>query len=164
MKVSFKRIRNQLCFNFSLLLCPLSIDAETAVNESHNDVLLAKVSACFTSGKFHQTKKLEAIEKPIQSEGMFIFSCEHGLIWHTQSPILETIIYSKTGDHFRITEDKTAERLKGRIHSRLSSLLINLIGNDKKYISKLFETETTKNSLELTPKKRQLKKFIQSIS
>ncbi len=163
MSKRFVAVSSCLCCML-LLSINTSLGSAKTLENSEHVFAEAEDIPCFTSGKYRQEKKLAFVEKPLVSTGSFIFSCEHGLIWHTRSPVIETIIYSKAGKNFKIIEKEKAESLNGHLHRHLSKLLVGMIGKNSTYISKNFTTKVVDESTELTPKKNRLKKFIQSIN
>lgn len=119
-------------------------------------------ASCYHSGHYAQEKKLDGINQPLESQGDFIFSCQHGLIWHTQSPVIETAIYTARGKHFLIADEQITP-LDNRIHKALGTLLNHLMGGDTQYLLRNFTLEEQDKSLQLTPKHKRLKRAVQRI-
>lgn len=119
-------------------------------------------TSCYHSGAYRQEKKLDGINQPLESQGNFIFSCQHGLIWHTQSPVTETAVYTARGKHFLVV-DEQASPLDNRVHKALGTLLNHLMGGDTQYLLRNFTIEEKAHSLQLTPKHKRLKRAVQGI-
>ncbi|MFL0798863.1 MAG: hypothetical protein K6L80_00320 [Agarilytica sp.] len=118
---------------------------------------------CYASGTYAQSKTLEGIKSPLNSSGRFIFSCKAGLIWGTESPISETLIYTSNGKQFTIDDDH-AKPINNRAHQHIGKLLNGIIGGNAQYLKKYFTESTSSNNTVLTPKNRRMKKFISSIT
>ncbi len=130
---------------------------------------------CYHAGEYQQHKILAGIDKPLITDGSFAFNCNQGLIWHTQSPITETIIYKAQGDHVMMRADGSTQILDGRAQRALGKILNNLIGGNGDYLQQTFTIVESDNSnkkedgkkassLELTPKKKQMQKFLNSLN
>lgn len=119
---------------------------------------------CYHSGHYHQSERVAGLPKPLITTGSFVFDCHHGLIWHTQTPIVETIIYRRSGDALLIAQQGEQTRLEGRLHKSIGTLLNNLIGGNSDYLVKNFTLQSASNGVTLTPKKRRLQKFLQQVN
>lgn len=120
-------------------------------------------SGCHHAGQYRQEKTLAGLEQALITEGSFVYSCELGLIWHTATPVTETIIYKITAEHFLLSEDNILNPLDGRVHQALGTLLNHLVGGDTVYLQRHFQITVADNALRLNPKQKRLKKFIQYI-
>lgn len=121
-------------------------------------------SGCHHSGQYLQHKTLTGLAHPLVTQGMFIYACDHGLVWHTAAPITETAIYKISGQHYLLSESDELVPMKGRVHQSLGTLLNHLIGGDSAYLERHFHAAAETDHLRLTPKNKRLKKFIQYIS
>lgn len=129
---------------------------------------------CYHAGEYQQHKTLVGMDKPLITDGSFAFNCNQGLIWHTQSPITETIIYKAQGDHVIMRADGSAQVLDSRAQRALGKILNNLIGGNSDYLQQTFsileknsaekDSKDKENSIELTPKNKQMQKFLHSLS
>ena len=119
---------------------------------------------CYHSGQYQQNKTLKDMTKPLVTEGSFAFNCNYGLIWHTQLPIVETAIYKTQGDYFILAKDTAPKKLDNRIYRALGKLLNNLIGGNNEYLQQNFTIDERVNSVVLTPKNKQMKKFLQTLT
>lgn len=120
---------------------------------------------CYFSGRFVQNRKVESIPASLESQGNFLFSCEHGLIWHTGLPTRETVIYTNGKKHFQVDSDGRIEPLKGRLHDNMALLLNGLMGADVNYLEKYFSFGTIEpDNVELQPKKKNMRKFIEQLN
>ena len=129
---------------------------------------------CYHAGEYQQHKTLAGMDKPLITDGSFAFNCNQGLIWHTQSPITETIIYKAQGDHLMVRAAGSTQVLDSRAQRALGKILNNLIGGNSDYLQQTFsivekssleKAGTEKeDSVELTPKNKQMQKFLHSLS
>lgn len=149
-----------LCLLLALNLLSSSATASDATAKTLEDYL---PSGCHHSGNYLQQKIIPDLAQPLETQGTFIYTCDHGLIWHTQSPIIETAIYKVSGRHFLATEDAAPSPMTGRVHQSLGTLLNHLIGGDASYLQRHFHATAQSEQLQLTPKSKRLKRFIQHI-
>ncbi|RYZ90844.1 MAG: hypothetical protein EOO68_24310 [Moraxellaceae bacterium] len=119
---------------------------------------------CYHAGQYEQQKHLAGVAKPLITQGSFAFNCHQGLIWHTQSPIIETIVYKTQGDHFILRADNNAQVLDSRVHRALGKILNNLIGGNSDYLQQTFTILEQPDGLVLTPKNKQMQKFLHSLN
>ncbi len=125
---------------------------------------------CQYHGKFQQTRTLEALPNPLQSSGVFLFDCDAGIIWHTDTPVISSVIYTNQKQHFRISANTQGKLLKGLVHANMSSMLQALMGGDVTHLTKIFTVELIANpetdaaeELKLLPKSAALKRHLQEI-
>jgi hypothetical protein len=138
--------------------------SSAAVN-ADDTVLLANYlpSGCYHSGQYRQEKVIAGLDQALVTQGVFIYSCDEGLIWHTESPVTETTIYKISGNFFVLNETDDLNPLEGRIHQALGTLLNRLVGGDVTYLQRQFTVATEAESLRLVPKQKRLRKFIRAI-
>lgn len=147
-----------LAFFLLLFTAPITALADTTQLHSYLP------EGCYHAGEYEQQKTLVGIDKPLVTQGSFAFNCNQGLIWHTQSPITETIIYKIQGEHFMLRADGSTQVLDSRVQRALGKLLTHLIGGNSGYLQETFTLIETENSVELTPKNKQMQKFLHSLS
>jgi hypothetical protein len=155
---------------FFISTAPLTAWANTTTLSSYLP------EGCYHAGEYQQHKTLAGMDNPLITDGSFVFNCNQGLIWHTQSPITETIIYKAQGDHFMVRADGGTQVLDSRAQRALGKILNNLIGGNSDYLQQTFsitEKETSdekgtnnekESSVELIPKNKQMQKFLHSLS
>ena len=124
---------------------------------------------CYVSARVEQHKTVTALARPLHSEGKLFYSCDHGLVWHTASPIVETLLYSNGKAHYRAVNHASPELLKDRLHRQLGTMLMAIIGGDQAYIDQHFavleHNDTDGNNYTLfEPKKKAFKRRMNSIS
>lgn len=117
---------------------------------------------CYSSGQFTQTRRQRGVAKPLLSYGAFVFSCDKGLIWHTQGPLQETLIYPLEGEVLTIIDGTTAP-LDSRLQARIGKILNQLIGGQTDYIEKQFAVRTMTDKAVLRPKRKPLSKFLKAV-
>jgi hypothetical protein len=120
--------------------------------------------SCYYAGQYQQQKMLNGLDKPLLSEGSFVFNCKQGLIWHTQSPIVETIVYKTKGKPYILHENMSEQVLGSKIHQSLGNILNNLMGGNSAYLQQTFTFIENQHGLVLIPKKQQMKNFLTSLS
>jgi len=131
------------------------------------DTALASLlpKSCELAGEFSQQKQVADLPKSLDSTGRFIFSCQQGLIWITQEPFRETLVYRKDGQHSVIIPGAEVEPLKGRIHRELGKILNNLIGADVDYLNAHFQLGPSQSPTQLLiPKNKRLRNYIAGIT
>ncbi|MBX2867279.1 MAG: outer-membrane lipoprotein carrier protein LolA [Acidiferrobacterales bacterium] len=113
-----------------LLLFLLTISACSSVllaAESLQDWL---PKSCQYHGEFEQNRVLEELPAPLRSTGRFLFDCRAGVIWHTETPVKNTTIYTSEDLNFRFDREGSVSALKGLVHRGMSTSLRALMGGD----------------------------------
>ena len=160
--------RKKLSHYFYLLLLFVSLPAFS----QNADIASYLPSGCYHAGQYEQKKTVEGIDKDLNTKGTFLFNCDQGLIWNTNNPINETLIYKIQGNHSIINADGSVKTLEGRIHRELGKLLNNLIGGNAEYLHQNFTSmpfsidhidKEPEKGLELTPKSKQMQKFLRGL-
>lgn len=128
--------------------------------------LMPKV--CNFSGEFSQSKQIKTLPVPLVSSGEFIYSCDLGLIWKTQKPIVESLVFTNQKLHFLVPEKLSVENLEGVQHDFLANLLLGLMAGNTEFISKEFEIDVSEKKgdviqLTLQPKNKMVKRAIHSV-
>lgn len=125
---------------------------------------------CQYHGKFEQTRTLEILPNPLQSSGVFLFDCQAGVIWRTDSPVTNAVIYTNQKRHFRVGSNNQVKQLKGVVHTNMSSMLQALMGGDVSHLTKNFTTQLITNqetagvdNLILSPASTSIKRHLQEI-
>jgi len=148
------------CFIFALFASNAQATEPTLTPTS----VLPK-SPCSFAGDFTQSKTITGLDKALESAGSFYYHCQDGVIWSTHSPIKETLIFSRSGDHAKVIEQRVS-KLKGRQSKLLGKLLNSMMGGNQTEIEQQFELHNITNSsteFELLPKKKSLKRAIKKI-
>lgn len=123
----------------------LILSSNTAFAQNSVKSLPLPEQACSFSGSFTQTKQIDGLSEPLISDGVFYYHCEEGVIWKTQNPILQTLVFRQNGKAFRVQDDE-AKPLAGAPTKLLGRLLNSLLGGDSDELFKLFEISNTANS------------------
>ncbi len=118
---------------------------------------------CYQTGEFEQQKPLGRTDKLLTTKGRFAFACDKGLVWHVESPLIETTLFQSSGRQWIQSADGNMQELNGTIHQHLGKILNQLIGGNQAYLNKNFVAVHKDNQLELTPRQRRMKKFLRSI-
>lgn len=119
--------------------------------------------SCYQTGEFQQQKPLANTSKLLTTHGRYAFACDKGLVWHTESPLMETTLYQLNGRAWIKSADQPMQPLSGKIHQHLGKILNQLIGGNQVYLQKHFVISQADNILTLTPRKSRMKKFLQAI-
>jgi len=128
---------------------------------------------CLFTGQFRQKRVIPSLPVPLVSQGRFFYSCHAGLIWHTDSPIVETLVYTSTGQQFEIRPDEQPKQLKSRLHGYLSIFLLRLMAADTEYLYENFTVDLLAptalgdhlmGSLVLVPRRKMVKRALKKIT
>ena len=153
-----------LSFTYSLLFFGSSLSADALDNNLEKSTFSLHQEYCQFSGSFEQVKQLEGVDQGIVSNGVFFHHCDKGVIWSTTQPLIETLVMRRDGKGFVIT-DHEEQQLESRQGKFLSSLLNSLMSGDQNTIEKQFELRISDiGIIQLTPRKRSLKRAIKSIT
>jgi len=150
----------------------VALSTQISAKETH----IETPSSCTFYGDFQQSKSLRGLEKPIESSGVFFYSCVHGVIWKTLLPIEESLVLNKDGNNSKV-ENGQVTQLKSRQGKMLGLLINGLIGANTDFIDKNFDVvpgnaETTmpelqnklnQQSIVLSPKSRRLQRGLTRI-
>ena len=143
---------------FLIFAAPQAVWANTTTLSSYLP------EGCYHAGEYQQHKTLAGMDKPLITNGSFAFYCNQGLIWHTHSPITETTIYKAQGSHVVVRADGSTQVLDSRAQRALGKILNNLIGGNSDYLQQTFSIVEKGDRVELTPKNKQMQKFLNSLS
>ena len=114
---------------FVLVCCTLNANADT-----HTPLLTQWFpQSCYHSGSFEQQKHFAGVNKAIVSKGRFAYSCEYGLLWKTEQPILERMVYPLKQPPMKVF-DGMVEHRPGRVARSLGRLLNHLVGGNEQAI------------------------------
>ncbi|MFJ3056661.1 outer membrane lipoprotein carrier protein LolA [Herbaspirillum sp. NPDC087042] len=126
-----------------LAACTLSSAAYGAAPVAQIQATLAKPAVM--CGRFDQTKQLNGIKKPLQSQGRFCVVKGRGILWQTLQPFPNTL---------RITRDSIVQMQDGRVAMKLdaqqepvvkmiNNVLFSLLAGDLSQLDSLFELDGT---------------------
>ena len=122
-------------------------------------------STCSFAGEFTQNKTIAGLDQTLESSGSFYYHCEKGVIWSTDTPVDETLIFNRFGDNFKI-KDQSVNKFTGRQGKLLGKLLNSMMSGNQAEIESLFELRLLHDKnhhFELIPKKKSLKRAIKVI-
>ena len=126
----------------SVLFC-LCANAESNGTElpQGEEQLLSAIfpPSCHFSGQFQQQKHVEGIAFPLVSSGDFFYSCDLGLVWNTQKPFQDAMLYANASASFRVNEQGEIEPLTGTARYIMSSVFIRLLEGDTAYFAEEFD-------------------------
>jgi len=151
----------------NIALCNSNVFASTM---SLDDFELPQ-NGCSFAGMFEQSKQFDGFGFPLISSGVFYYNCQGGVIWKTDSPISETLIFKKNGMAYTVQDNKLTQ-LKSRPVKILGRVLNSLIGGDRQGLSELFIISQARKELDsgeqvtyitLTPRKRNMRRGLKKI-
>lgn len=128
-------------------------------------------NGCSFAGMFEQSKQFDGLEFPLISSGVFYYNCQAGVIWKTDFPISETLIFKRDGTTYTVQDNKLTQ-LKSRPIKTLGRVLNSLIGGDRQGLSELFVISQAIKELDLgqqltfitlTPRKRNMRRGLKKI-
>ena len=122
---------------------------------------------CHYVAQFEQSRTLAALPIPLVSKGRLLHDCDRGLIWRTEIPIVESLVYSSSNRYFRIaTEDKATE-LNGIIQGQIAMVMSALMQGNIKLLKQRFSLTITdseaRRTLVLTPVQQIVQEFIHRV-
>ena len=122
-------------------------------------------SICHFSGNFEQKRQSKGLPIPLNSSGNFYYSCDLGLIWNTESPINDVLLYVNATTNFRVNENGDIESLSGAVRYAMSRIVLRLMRGDIAYFASEFEVSRSEEegSILLLPESTFMKKGIKSI-
>ncbi len=147
--------------SLSGLLLAACLSSWTAADSGNLERFLPE--DCHHWGSFEQEKHLAGLTQPLTTQGRFAFSCEQGLIWHSDTPLRETLVYPLKDPAWKLDAEGQRQALDGPVHKQLGNLLNRLIGGDLTYLNRHFQLRDLGDSLTLVPKAARMKKFVQDI-
>lgn len=149
---------------FGLLISHVAFANAVNVDSGDKKALLRSVmpTACHFSGDFIQNKKIQGLSAPLISDGEFFFSCDIGIIWQTQSPFAEALIYSHYFN-YRVSGD-AIEKLTSLTHYGMSKIMLKMLNGDVDYFAESFSVGSLiDGELSLSPQSKFMKKAIDKI-
>lgn len=123
-------------------------------------------------GVFAQEKKVEGFRNPLRSQGRFLVSHEHGILWITERPFPSELVVTREHIASRDPEGHLRIQVDARQQPGLSSInatLFALMGGDVAALAKHFELHPallsdTQWQLVLVPKPGPLEQAFRQIS
>jgi len=122
---------------------------------------------CNFTGRFQQHRSLSGTSVSLTSDGVFFHLCKQGLLWETQKPITESVVYTHADQHARFRPGQDVKVLSGVVQKRIAALLLAIMGGDADALSEQFKLD--KNQLEgdhlvLLPRSDAIQAQMQSIT
>lgn len=144
---------------FSICLIPLAAQS----SEENHDILETPRS-CLQYAEFRQEKQLQGLPKPLVSRGRILLDCNRGTVWHTRTPIQETMVYTFGNKHWLVKADGEVQPIKNAAQKRIGDILARIVRGDREFLDKYFRRETTGDTTQLVPTQKRLKKYIDTIA
>lgn len=155
-------IRNLLaCLLLLLPLPSLANQLSEAINQR-------MVQSETLRGEFSQQKQLALLPQPLRSNGRFLYSRQHGLLWHTQAPLENRVLFTQQGidnlDQPQANPQGAGQQAAMRLFSQL---FFALVSADIAQLSEHFEIDGENLAeqwrLQLTPKPGDVARAIQTL-
>ncbi|WP_100656149.1 outer membrane lipoprotein carrier protein LolA [Alteromonas flava] len=141
--------------------------AETDKSTLSEQQLLAAIfpPSCHFSGQFQQQKRIQGLDFPLVSTGDFYYSCDFGLVWNTQAPFQDALLYANSSASYRVDAQGEIEPLAGTARYIMSNVFIRLLKGDTAYFAEEFDVtrDTTTQATRLTPIGEFMRKGLQQI-
>lgn len=126
-----------------------------ALNLDELSELLSKDS--MVGGRFIQEKTLSGFPKPMRTEGSFYLDLDRGIVWVTEKPFANTIIFSEDG--LRSKSQYATSRLSSQeipYLKTVNELILGMLAGQTARLQADFEIELSGNSdhwaMHLTPR------------
>ena len=153
---------------FCALLCGLvPHHVQASPRQPDEATLLAEIfpSGCHFSGQFSQQKTIQGVPVPLTSTGDFYHSCDLGLIWHTQTPFTEAILYVNSSNNFKADGNGTLAPLTGTTRYIMSNIFVRLLKGDTSYFTDEFaiSADMQSGTVTLRPESEYIRKGLDSI-
>lgn len=160
------RFVSQFIGVITLLFSSFCVSA--SANKGVDLLTLMLPQVCHFAGEFSQSKHIKALPMPLASNGEFIYSCDLGLIWKTQKPVIESLVFTHQKLHFLVPEKLSVENLDSVQHEFLANLLLGLMAGNTGFIANKFEIKVLEKqggiiALKLLPKSKLLRQAIDSV-
>lgn len=159
----FQRVT--VCF---ILCCLAPQYAQASPQQPDETALLTGIfpSGCHFSGRFLQKKTIRGIPTPLTSTGDFYYSCDLGLIWHTQTPFSEAILYVNSSNNFKAGVDGSLAPLTGTTRYIMSNIFVRLLKGDTDYFVEEFAISKGEENtiVTLRPENEYLRKGLDTIT
>lgn len=122
-------------------------------------------NSCLFSAEFTQQISKAVASETESSNGVIYSDCSHGLIMKTESPEVQTQIFTITNSHFLVDQQNNIQPIKGIAESLRAKLMLSIISSDLAYIEQHFAVDSSLSSeLVMTPITKTYKRGLESLS
>lgn len=154
---------------FCALLCGLVLPhVQASPRQPEEAKLLAEIfpPGCHFSGQFSQQKTIQGVPVPLTSTGDFYHSCDLGLIWHTQTPFTEAILYVNSSNNFKADDKGALAPLTGTTRYIMSNIFVRLLKGDTSYFTDEFaiSADMQSGAVTLRPESEYIRKGLNTIT
>lgn len=150
------------CLLFVTLTSPDGL-AEAAPQKGESALLQAP-QACLQYAEFRQERILEGLSRPLVTRGRIVLDCERGTVWSTRTPIVETLVYAFSGEHWLVNGDGEAQQIKNPAQKRIGDILARIVRGDQEFVDQYFQREVVGQTTRLLPTQKRLKRYIEAIT
>lgn len=146
----------KFCFKSTVTVLGLSVVfAASAFDLDALSELLSQNQ--FVSGRFIQEKTLSGFPKPMRTEGRFYLDLNRGIVWVTEKPFANTLIFSDSG--LRSKSQYATSQLSAQdipYLKTVNELILGMLAGQTERLNKDFEMKLTGSArhwtLHLTPR------------
>lgn len=156
---------------FMMLLCPFLLSAQDWNSLDANDPMLTELKSALSGmesikGDIQQEKSFAFLTEKLISKGVFIYQKENRLRWQFNEPIEYIILINENS--MRLKEDGDEKKYKGmnQILRQVKEIILGCIDGSimsNPNYKTVFSTNESDIRIQLQPKEKNLKQFIQQI-
>lgn len=156
---------------FMMLLCPFLLSAQDWNSLDANDPMLTELKSALSGmesikGDIQQEKSFAFLTEKLISKGVFIYQKENRLRWQFNEPIDYIILINENS--MRLKEDGDEKKYKGmnQILRQVKEIILGCIDGSimsNPNYKTVFSTNESDIRIQLQPKEKNLKQFIQQI-
>ena len=156
---------------FMMLLCPFLLSAQDWNSLDANDPMLTELKSALSgmesiNGDIQQEKSFAFLTEKLISKGVFIYQKENRLRWQFNEPIDYIILINENS--MRLKEDGDEKKYKGmnQILRQVKEIILGCIDGSimsNPNYKTVFSTNESDIRIQLQPKEKNLKQFIQQI-
>ncbi|MGH8109937.1 MAG: outer membrane lipoprotein carrier protein LolA [Arenimonas sp.] len=107
-------------------------------------------------GNFEQVRYLKGFRNPLKSEGHFLVSKSHGVIWQGVKPFPTTILVRNSGAIVNLDQKKPAVKSSKKPNAAMSKIMLAMLSGDQAEMAKYFNIKRSESNgiwtLNLQPK------------
>ena len=118
---------------------------------------------CKYAAEFTQSRMVSGLPVPLVSTGALLVDCEQGLVWQTTDPIRQSIIYTATPHHFRVTDGREVDLLDDLVNRNMATTLLPMLGGNLEALDGQFDISEAGNTIALAPRDSATRRFLKQI-
>lgn len=153
------------CFLMSVFLSALmsvSGFSLAAISQVAGKALVPEVN--ILRGEFRQVRTLKGFKNPLKSEGRFLVSKAHGVVWQNIKPFTSRILVTNNGKIVNLADKQASAKSNGkRPNAAFSKIMLAMLSGDQAELAKYFNIERIETgngwTLTLLPKGNMARAF-----